>query len=101
MLPAGADRRRTPPDAARRCTPVQTKTPSAVLRTGEGALPQAAVHMPYFFLNLSTRPPVSTNFCWPVKNGWHTAQISTRRFFLTEPVSNVFPQEQVTVVTWY
>ena len=25
--------------------------------------------MPYFFLNLSTRPPVSTSFCLPVKKG--------------------------------
>ena len=29
------------------------------------------------FLNLSRRPPASTNFCLPVKNGWHLEQIST------------------------
>jgi len=55
--------------------------------------------MPYFFLNLSTRPPTSVNFCLPVKNGWQTEQISTRRFGFTEPVSNELPHAQVTVVT--
>ena len=29
------------------------------------------------FLNLSTRPPASTNFCLPVKKGWHLEQTST------------------------
>jgi hypothetical protein len=29
------------------------------------------------FLNLSTLPPASTNFCLPVKKGWHLEQIST------------------------
>ena len=33
--------------------------------------------MPKRFLNLSTRPPVSTSFCLPVKKGWHFEQIST------------------------
>jgi hypothetical protein len=31
----------------------------------------------YFRLNLSARPAVSMSFCWPVKNGWQLAQIST------------------------
>ena len=30
---------------------------------------QGASHMPYRFLNLSTRPAVSTSFCLPVKKG--------------------------------
>jgi hypothetical protein len=32
---------------------------------------------PNFLLNRSTRPAVSTNFCFPVKNGWQALQIST------------------------
>ena len=36
---------------------------------------------------------VSTNFCLPVQNGWHTPQISTSMFrFIGLPVSNVLPQ---------
>jgi hypothetical protein len=31
----------------------------------------------YFFWKRSTRPALSTNFCFPVKNGWQLEQIST------------------------
>ena len=57
--------------------------------------------IPKRFLNLSTRPPVSTSFCFPVKNGWHFEQISTRIFFFVEPVSITLPQAQVIVVCSY
>lgn len=30
----------------------------------------------YFLLNFSTLPAVSTNFCFPVKNGWDALEIS-------------------------
>ena len=54
--------------------------------------------IPKRFLNLSTRPPVSTNFCFPVKNGWHFEQTSTRMSFFVEPVSITLPQAHVIVV---
>lgn len=57
----------------------------------------------YLFLNLSTRPPVSTSFCLPVKYGWHFEQISTLSSFtfLVVPVWNVLPQAHTTVTSWY
>src|SRR5690606_18461202 len=58
-----------------------------------------ATYRPYFFLNLSTRPPASRNFCLPVKNGWQLEHTSTLMFERIEPVSNVLPQAQVAVVT--
>jgi hypothetical protein len=54
-------------------------------------------YMPYLFLKRSTRPPVSTSFCLPVKKGWHFEHMSTLRFSLVEPVSNVSPHAQRTV----
>jgi len=54
--------------------------------------------IPKRFLNLSTRPPVSTSFCLPVKKGWHFEQISTLIFSFVEPVSITLPQAQVIVV---
>jgi hypothetical protein len=36
----------------------------------------AAAGFAYFWRKRSTRPAVSTSFCFPVKNGWHCAQIS-------------------------
>ena len=54
--------------------------------------------MPYFLLNLSTRPLVSPSFCLPVKKGWHLEQISTVMFCLVEPVSITLPQAQRMVV---
>jgi hypothetical protein len=56
---------------------------------------------PYFFLNFSTRPALSMNFCLPVKKGWQLEQISTRISFLVDLVLNVFPQAQVTTHSWY
>ena len=56
--------------------------------------------MPYFLLNLSTRPLVSTSFCFPVKKGWHLEQISTVMFCLVDPVSITLPQAQRMVVGW-
>jgi hypothetical protein len=55
----------------------------------------------YFFWNFSTRPAESTNFILPVKNGWHTEQISTEMFFFVERVVNLLPQPQVTVASSY
>ena len=49
------------------------------------------------FLNLSTRPPASTNFCFPVKKGWQSAQIPTLYSFLVDLISQTFPQAHVTV----
>jgi hypothetical protein len=49
---------------------------------------------PNFLLNRSTRPAVSTNFCLPVKNGWHMLQISTLILADVLRVTNVFPQAQ-------
>ena len=57
--------------------------------------------MPKRFLNRSTRPPVSTSFCRPVKNGWHLEQISTRIFSLVDRVWMTSPQAQVMVVSTY
>ena len=39
---------------------------------------------PNFFLNFSTRPALSMNFCLPVKKGWHWEQISTRISFFVD-----------------
>ena len=59
--------------------------------------------MPYLFLNLSIRPPVSTSFCLPVKKGWQLLQISTFKTSpsLVVPVLKVAPQAQTTVTSWY
>lgn len=53
------------------------------------------------FLKRSTRPPVSTSFCLPVKNGWHFEQISTRRSFFVDEVWMTSPQAQRTSVGSY
>jgi hypothetical protein len=52
-------------------------------------------------LKRSTRPPVSTNLCFPVKNGWQFEHISTRISFLVEAVSILFPHAQVISVGAY
>jgi hypothetical protein len=49
---------------------------------------------PNFLLKRSTRPAVSTNFCLPVKNGWHWLQISTLIFGSVLRVTNELPQAQ-------
>src|SRR3954454_15218650 len=51
---------------------------------------------PNFLLKRSTRPAVSTNFCLPVKNGWHDEQMSTLIFGSVLRVSKVLPQAQCT-----
>src|SRR5205807_6893671 len=59
------------------------------------------VTVPYLVMNFSTRPSVSTNFCLPVKNGWHAEQISTWSFSSVEPVLNVLPHAQTTVASYH
>ena len=51
----------------------------------------------YFFIYFSTRPAVSTNFCFPVKNGWQFEQISILISPTVFRVWNEFPHAQVTV----
>ena len=53
------------------------------------------------FLNRSTRPPASTNFCLPVKNGWHLEQISTLTSLFVERVTYSAPHAHFTVTTLY
>src|SRR5580700_3620483 len=53
------------------------------------------------WLNLSTRPAVSTSFCCPVNSGWQAAQISTEISGSVEPVTNVLPQAQCTRASGY
>jgi len=50
----------------------------------------------YRLLKRSTRPAESTNFCFPVKNGWQFEQISTFNSADVDPVTNVLPQTHVT-----
>ena len=56
---------------------------------------------PKRLLNLSTRPPVSTSFCLPVKKGWHFEQMSTFISPAVDLVSNVFPHAHLTVAVLY
>src|SRR5207249_10759657 len=51
--------------------------------------------------NLSTRPAVSTNFCWPVKKGWQALQIPTIITGLVERVLITLPQAQRTSAYTY
>ncbi len=64
-----------------------------------GAQPQ--LFFPYFRWNRSTRPAVSTSFCFPVKKGWHLEQISKWMFPLVERVLKVSPQAQLTTESTY
>ncbi len=52
-------------------------------------------------LNLSTRPPASTNFCFPVKKGWHFEQISTVISPFVERVVATSPQAHLIVTSLY
>ena len=63
-----------------------------------GAMPQLRVFAARL-RNRSTRPPVSTILCVPVKNGWQTEQISVLSSLRVEPVVNVFPHTQVTTAS--
>src|SRR5213595_1149275 len=56
---------------------------------------------PNFLLKRSTRPAVSTNFCLPVKNGWHAEQISTLILATVLRVVKVLPQAQCTLQVMY
>ena len=62
---------------------------------------EAYVPAANLFWNFSIRPAVSTYFNLPVKNGWHSLQISTFNSFLILRVVNLFPQPQVTCVSTY
>ena len=57
--------------------------------------------MLYFVLNFSTRPPRFTNFCCPVKNGWHAEHTSSLSSGLVDLVTNSFPHAQVTLHSTY
>ena len=52
-----------------------------------------------FDLNFSMRPAVSTNFSFPVKNGWQTLQMSTLISGTVLRVEKVLPQPQRTTVS--
>src|SRR5262249_17446394 len=54
----------------------------------------AAFLVPYLRLKRSTRPAVSTSFCFPVKNGWHAEQMSTWMLSFVERVAMTLPQAQ-------
>src|SRR4029077_715768 len=56
---------------------------------------------PYFFVNRSTRPSVSSSFCLPVKNGWQLEQISRCSSGLVDRVFHVAPHAQRTSTEWY
>src|SRR3989338_7034636 len=55
----------------------------------------------YLFANLSTLPAASTNFCFPVKNGWHFEHISTWIFCFVERVCITSPHTHAIVVSLY
>src|SRR5262245_48947995 len=62
----------------------------------------SAFAFPYFRRNRSTRPAVSTSFCFPVKKGWQFEQISTWMSPLwVERVLKVFPHAQCTRTSLY
>ena len=74
---------------------------SGAVATGAVALASAFFDFlletaPYLVMNFSTRPSVSTNFCFPVKNGWQAEHISTCSLSRVEPVVNLLPQAQTT-----
>ena len=52
------------------------------------------VFLAYRFWNRSTRPAVSTNFCVPVKNGWHFEQMPMRMSLCVERVLMMLPHAQ-------
>jgi len=57
--------------------------------------------LPYFCRKRSTRPAVSTSFCFPVKKGWQAEQMSVCISALVERVSNVLPHAHTTVAVAY
>ena len=56
---------------------------------------------PYFFVNRTMRPSVSSSFCLPVKNGWQLEQISRCSSGLVEWVFHVAPHAQRASTAWY
>jgi len=52
------------------------------------------VFLAYRFWKRSTRPAVSTNFCVPVKNGWHLEQMPIRMSLRVDRVLMMLPQAQ-------
>ena len=52
------------------------------------------VFLAYRFWNRSTRPAVSTNFCVPVKNGWHFEQMPMRMSLRVDRVLMMLPHAQ-------
>jgi hypothetical protein len=62
---------------------------------------EAQAVLPYFCRNRSTRPAVSTSFCFPVKNGWHAEQMSVWISALVERVWKRLPQAHVTFAVAY
>jgi hypothetical protein len=69
-------------------------------RLGE-AVAKAQLCFPYLVRNRSTRPAVSISFCFPVKNGWQTLQMSVWISACVERVWNVLPHAQRTVAVAY
>jgi hypothetical protein len=69
-------------------------------RLGE-AVAEAQLCLPYFVRKRSTRPAVSISFCFPVKNGWQTLQMSVWISAWVDRVWNVLPQAQRTVAVAY
>ena len=55
----------------------------------------------YFRRNRSTRPAVSSSFCFPVKNGWQLEQTSKCSSETVERVCQLLPQAQWTVAVAY
>jgi len=52
-------------------------------------------------MNLSTLPAESTNFCLPLKKGWHFEHTSTLMFGFVERVWMVLPHAQTITQSWY
>jgi hypothetical protein len=59
------------------------------------------VFFAYRFWKRSTRPAVSTNFCVPVKKGWHLEQMPIRMSFRVERVLRMFPHAQWITASTY
>jgi hypothetical protein len=72
----------------------------AIDSVGE-TIAETQVVFPYFCRKRSTRPAVSTSFCFPVKNGWQTLQMSVWISAIVERVWNVLPQAHFTVAVAY
>jgi hypothetical protein len=62
-------------------------------------VPQDVFVFPYFLLNRSTRPAVSTSFCLPVKKGWHFEQISRWISGFVDRVLKVSPHAHLTIAS--